>query len=165
MFGARRHDVVDPPAPLFVFRRIEVRAALVIPRPRAVVWEAFDAQAVDDHGGSGHFDIVGAPEAGLGAKSLRIGPPMPLGLRVIMHTEVIAEEPGFWRTTQMIGGIAEQTETLMLADVEDGRTRATVNSLMSRMMPSDQDLEPARVVLHGLAMTWLERISRFAEEA
>lgn len=159
MFGSNRRATDEVQASALVLRRIETSATLVIPRPREVVSAAIDAHVADETGSSGRFSIVGAPETGLGSRRLAIGPPMPpFGLRTIMHTEVIAVEPGHWRTTQMISGTAEQTETLLLADIDGGHTLATVNGWMSKIMRSDDDGQQLRALLTDPAARWLEPI-------
>lgn len=137
-------------------------AERVISATRTVVWAAIDT---DDEPDTGWCQkLVGAPESGVGARHLHVGPPQPpYGMRTVMYTELTALLEGFSYTTETSAGTWAHTETLQLEDTAEGATLARITGLWVRPAPPSANFTEVQTGLNGLAASALERLARRAE--
>ncbi|GEK22946.1 hypothetical protein [Cellulomonas xylanilytica] len=145
------------PAP-DVVHTVPTSGELTIDAPRAAVWRA--AIELDELADDGGYALVGQPRSGLGAKSVRLGPPVgPHGFRTVMYSEVTALQEPHWITSEVLTSTWEHVETLLLLDIDPGRTRARVTGAWRRPAPAGTDFSELQQSLDLLAAQYLERIA------
>ncbi|NTW42559.1 MAG: hypothetical protein HGA44_22255 [Cellulomonadaceae bacterium] len=131
----------------------------MIAAPRAAVWAAASDDN-EDCDPTWHQHIVGAPDSGVGAKHIHVGPPLPpFGMRSVIYTEITALHEGYWYTSQTLAGSWEHTETLMLENTADGQTLARISGWWTKPAPPTSDFTALQAGLNGLATQMLDRIA------
>ena len=161
MFGARPSSQPAVPVPT-VLHSVPTSGELTIDAPRARVWRAAIhlGESVDDGG----YALVGQPTSGLGAKSVRLGPPVgPFGFRTVMYSEVTALLEPHWITSQTLTTTWEHVETLLLDDVGPGHTRARMTGTWRRAAPAGTDFAELERTLNRLVAEHLARLAAAAQ--
>jgi hypothetical protein len=145
-------------------RTLHRHAEVFIAAPRLAVWDALDSD--DDHDMATCARIAGAPTSGVGARHIHMTEPRePGGLRLVMHVETTAVEPGWYFSCRTSSSTFEDTETVQMTDGPDGGTFVRLHGLQVRQVPNWVDVSGLEGSLQKLAHDFLERLRVRVESA
>lgn len=139
-----------------------INAERLVAAPREVVWEALFVDHPTSPSDCRH--IAEAPERGVGACHVLVGPPgEPWGFRKVMYTEVTAYEEGHSYTAQMSAVTADHLETVRLLESPTGGTVVTISGVWSRPVLPGTDPSSLQARLDKAAQRMLAQIAERAE--
>lgn len=166
MFSKRvANPPAAPPALQFGLQYRNIRAAVVVPRPRSDVWAELntrDHPAWSSPEAEGQQHHISDDDGRLTVGSVLVTGPFqmpPHGLRQVWWTEVTSIVAGWMVTTETYAGFFEHTETLILED-HPGGTYARIEGVLRRTT-TPEGADNAQQIMTRMAVEHLRRAAEW----